>query len=75
MIFRGKKSWVFMGYEATKVIEWLTPVALTAAVTYASTWIAYLKAAGGWREVLSFVLVMVGRVAYQWVKDNTGKKT
>lgn len=71
----GAKAFQFGGFEAQRLIDWVLPVVLTAALTWATGWIATLTEAGGWRALLATVLVMLGRGVYQWARDNTNDRT
>ena len=71
----GSKSLQWGGFEAQRLIDWLVPVVLTAGLTYATSWIASLTEAGGWRAIAASVLVMLGRGVYQWCRDNSNDRT
>lgn len=65
---RGKPSLAFGQLEFWGVAHWAASAALTALAAWVLS--GYQ---GGWQAAASAVLVAVGKGAYEWLSDNTGR--
>ena len=67
----GTKAFQFGRYEFRRLLASVEPIVVTAALTYATSYVSALKEAGGWRALLAVVIAGGWTAGRQYFADNS----
>ncbi len=67
----GNKSRRFAEYEFRRLLASVEPIVVTAALTYATSYVSALKEAGGWRALMAVVIAGGWTAGRQYFADNS----